>query len=94
MAKLSFDLSALAAAYVANGGNVKKVESGVRTMTESQMYRATGYEPEKLYRFDVHMTGEDGKEWCERLTARNKGDAMAKVQEAWPESRVELVTQV
>lgn len=94
MAKLSFDLSALTDAYAAKGGKVQKVESGARSMTESQVYRAIGYEPEKLYRFDVHMTGEDGMEWCERLTARNKGDAMAKAQEAWPESRVEWIDQV
>ena len=94
MAKLSFDLATLTANFVAKGGKVQQVESGKRVMTESQVYRAMGYEPEKLYRFDVHMTGEDGMEWCERLTARNKGDVMAKAQEAWPESRVEWIDQV
>lgn len=94
MAKLSFDLAALTADFAAKGGEVKKVDSGIRTMTESQVYRAMGYEPEKLYRFDVHLTGEDGMAWCERITARNKGDAMTKAQETWPESRIEWVNQV
>ena len=83
--------SYLIAQFLARGGQIKKVESGARTLTEREVYRKIGYEPEKLIRFYVLLTGEDGYEWAETVSAESAKAAREKVEKTWPESRIEIL---
>lgn len=80
----------LIAQHIAEKG-VTKVPMDARTMTDRQMKRAIGYEPEKLTIFWVTMTGEDGMEFTESLSAENEELAYQKAMESWPESRIDWI---
>ena len=77
----------LIASFLANKG-ATVVPAGATTMTPTQMKRKLGYEPEKTYRFEVMLQGEDGMEFMEIISAANRPAAREIAEEQFPESRV------
>jgi len=91
---MSNDYKDLIAQFQAKGGQIKKVAEGERTMTERQMYRATGYEPDKLYKYEVSIVGEDGQSFMIHAQGSSKKDCEDRVKVQYPESFIESVEHV
>ena len=84
--------AALIAAFLAKK-SVTKIETGVRTMTEKQMYAATGYERETQKVFFATGWDECGMPKTHRITADSLSDAEKKVSENYPEFSIHNVTR-
>ena len=77
----------LIAAFLAKN-NVTKVETGARTMSEREMYRATGYESETVKVFFVRAHDECGVPFTARINADSMADAEVKFKRKYPEAMV------
>jgi hypothetical protein len=94
MAKLSFDLSALAADFAAKGGKVQTITAGQRAMTESEMWRARGYESEKMPVWAVFCQQETGVEYAtENVVAKTAWEAEEVIRKRYPEWRILKVSR-
>ena len=83
----------LIAAFLATRG-ATVVPTGVRTTTDAQMKRAIGYTPEKEYRYEVMLAGEDGMDFCVHHTAANVAAVEEYMRKQYPESNVISVEHV
>ena len=85
----------LIAQFLANGGEVKKVGTGARTLTEKQIKSAIGYEPEVVVKtttiFEVQFTQETGEDACVHIEAATAQEAWDTASDDYPEWRVNSV---
>lgn len=78
----------LVAAFLAKGGSIKRVPEGERVLTEADLRRRLGPQPEKMPIFEVLLLGEDGQEFMWTAAARNRDDVTREARESWPEAQV------
>lgn len=76
------------AQFLAKGGTVTKVAEGARNMTEREVYRAIGYEPEKEQVFYILTHDECGTAETRRQKGRSKRDAEERFQSDYPEHSI------
>lgn len=79
--------SDLIAAFIANKG-VTTIAPGLRAMDDRQMKRAIGYAPEKEYKYEVQMQGEDGKEFALTVSAPSVKVAHEDLARRYPEAAI------
>jgi hypothetical protein len=80
--------SDLVAQFLSGGGKPKVVPEGQRTLTPRQLKIASGYEPEKTYKFEVFLEGEDHMEFTVIESASSKAMCREKVTMDYPESTI------
>lgn len=78
----------LIAQFLAKGGKVNKVEEGQRSLTDRQLKILSGYEPEKVYKYEVFMLGEDHMEFTLIESASSPAMCREKVTLSYPESTI------